>query len=180
MKCRNTLNAMTDESFPYFEVLPPSLNNGKDELFEALNFSSSDHSKFDNSNPTNWDDVKEQMNFKYDPLLADSTHQTQIGNKLSNDLDLFWMEDDEKSMFRYQGNYIQLCQDALEYIKEEDNDKKKALVTEIMQIPEFNYLSENPNVRLRLYQMCKLSDQIKMSDQEILFNNFKVFEQIFN
>lgn len=48
-----------------------------------------------------------------------------------------------------------------------------------MALAEFNYLSENELIRKRLFNVCKLDNELSLDDQRLLAENSKIFENIF-
>ena len=181
-RCHYAINSMDDAIFPFFSIPVPSADGSVDVLEHALNYKDEDEefSRFDNANPHEWKVDADILKEEYDPFLDDVQSATVVNGQRSNDLDLFWDIEDEWTLFDYKsGSWGVYCDIARANYALTDSSNQKYINTIMLQMPEFNYLSENEIIRIRLYQICKLDQNQQTFSQKSFYEDYKNFENLF-
>ena len=135
--------------------------NDTDDLLDALTCNKC-------NNPSSWNTVQDGKDengediFKFEKSLLLNKNVIEIDGKFSEDLDLTYTEEEIRSLFCYKTKtYDKICKLIVEITKhydDEDLTEHNDLMQDLMNMPEFNYLSEENDPRHMLYYVCVLNE----------------------
>ena len=131
--------------------------------------------------PIYWKSEFERLeDYEFDRKLLLTEDIYEVDGEYTKDLDLFFKSEDVRNLFNYiEQDYKEVCALALDLLKEqakenEDYTKIQELNVELYDI-EWNYLSEDTNIRDTLYHVCILNKELSHDDALILHESEEKF-----
>ena len=103
-----------------------------------------------------------------------------VNGQFSTDLDLFYSEDDVKSLFDYESQaYKTVCDLTLRAMQSKDDTSEQREVNDLLLGHFFNYISEDKKARDNLYYVCTFNRDYSAEDQKLFSTNYEFFTNLF-
>ena len=115
--------------------------------------------------------------WELDQALSLPSDVTQIGDKFSIDLDLYFTADDMADLFSFKKKrYERICSLVRTALGSPNISEVNDLTATLTGAKEFNYLSESGDARKVLYYMCTFNTKVSQAEQDLLADNYKKYE----
>ena len=163
--CR-TISLSNNESHPF----PLDPTNYEDELLDAVS----------GIGETCATDDSDECAFELDLPLSLSGEVTQINDKYSIDLDLYFTAEDMADLFTYSlRRYERICSLILTILGSENISEVNDLTATLTSSKEFNYLSEDEDARDTLYKICTFNTKVQPEEQNLIAAKHQEYDLLF-
>ena len=163
--CR-TISLSNNESHPF----PLDPENYEGEFLDAIS----------GIGETCTSDDNEECAFELDLPLSLSGEVTQINDKYSIDLDLYFTAEDMADLFKYSlRRYERICSLMLTILGSENISEVNDLTATLTSSKEFNYLSESEDARDTLYKICTFNTKLESDEQNLIASKHQEYDLLF-
>ena len=98
---------------------------------------------------------------------------TQIGNKFSIDLDLYFTAEEVADLFSFKKKrYARICSLVRTVLGSDNISEVNDLTATLTATKEFNYVSESADARDDLYYMCAFNTKVSQEEQDLIADNY--------
>ena len=131
--------------------------------------------------PNFWESNQEQEDFDFEPELIVGDDMIEINGEYTEDLDLFFNEEDVEGLFNFVNqDYAIVCDLGLKIIKAGDNQIEVQPLNDELLTKSFNYLSEDKEARDVLYLVCLNNENLSDEDQKVMHDSREQWERLFS